>query len=123
MEYYILNYKFPAGSISHFLLAVSFFQLYKEVLIYYFYKNFSFKNLAKPGVVAHAFNPSTWEAERGKFLSSRPAWSTERVPGQPGGTQRHPNSKNLKNKVSKKELSHGRNGVNRDVDSCCIAHA
>jgi hypothetical protein len=28
-------------------------------------------------VVAHAFNPSTWEAEAGGFLSSRPAWSTE----------------------------------------------
>jgi hypothetical protein len=31
----------------------------------------------KPGVVAHAFNPSTWEAEPGGFLSSRPAWSTK----------------------------------------------
>jgi hypothetical protein len=38
----------------------------------------------KPGVVAHAFNPSTWEAEAGEFLSSMPAWSTEWVPGQPG---------------------------------------
>jgi hypothetical protein len=28
-------------------------------------------------VVAYAFNPSTWEAEAGRFLSSRPAWSTE----------------------------------------------
>jgi hypothetical protein len=37
-----------------------------------------------PGMVAHAFNPSTWEAEAGGFLSSRPAWSTEWVPGQPG---------------------------------------
>jgi hypothetical protein len=35
-------------------------------------------------VVAHAFNPSTWEAEVGQFLSSRSAWSTEFVPGQPG---------------------------------------
>jgi len=35
-------------------------------------------------VVAHAFNPSTWEAEADGFLSSRPAWSTEGVPGQPG---------------------------------------
>jgi hypothetical protein len=25
----------------------------------------------------HTFNPSTWEAEAGEFLSSRPAWSTE----------------------------------------------
>ena len=38
----------------------------------------------KPGVVAHAFNPSTWEAETGRFLSLRSAWSTECVPGQPG---------------------------------------
>ena len=36
------------------------------------------------GVVAHAFNPSTREAEADGFLSSRPAWSTEWVPGQPG---------------------------------------
>jgi hypothetical protein len=43
-------------------------------------KDFSgnFENMA-PGVVAHAFNPSTWEAEAeaGGFLSSRPAWSTK----------------------------------------------
>jgi hypothetical protein len=33
----------------------------------------------KPGVVAHTFNPSTWEAEAeaGRFLSSRPVWSTK----------------------------------------------
>jgi hypothetical protein len=30
-----------------------------------------------PGIVAHAFNPSTQEAEAGVFLSSRQAWSTE----------------------------------------------
>jgi hypothetical protein len=35
-------------------------------------------------VVEHAFNPSTWEAEAGGFLSSRPVWSTEWIPGQPG---------------------------------------
>jgi hypothetical protein len=28
-------------------------------------------------VVAHAFNPSTWEAEAGRSLSLRPAWSTK----------------------------------------------
>jgi hypothetical protein len=27
--------------------------------------------------VAHAFNPSTWEVEAGRFLNSRPPWSTE----------------------------------------------
>ena len=31
----------------------------------------------QPGVVAHAFDPSTWEAEAGRFLSSRSACSTE----------------------------------------------
>jgi hypothetical protein len=31
----------------------------------------------RPGVVVHAFNPSTWEAEAGEFLSWRPAWSTK----------------------------------------------
>jgi hypothetical protein len=35
-------------------------------------------------MVAHAFNPSTWETKAGRFLSSRPALSTEWVPGQPG---------------------------------------
>ena len=32
----------------------------------------------------HAFNPSTREAEANGSLSSRPAWLTEWVPGQPG---------------------------------------
>jgi hypothetical protein len=31
----------------------------------------------EPGVVAHAFTPSTREAEAGGFLSLRPAWSTK----------------------------------------------
>jgi hypothetical protein len=31
----------------------------------------------EPGVVAYTFNPSTWEAEAGGFLSSRLAWSTK----------------------------------------------
>jgi hypothetical protein len=39
--------------------------------------------LIKTVRVAHAFNPSTWEAEAGEFLSLRPAWSTEWAPGQP----------------------------------------
>ena len=38
----------------------------------------------EPDVVAQAFNPSTQEAEAGGSLSSRSAWSSERVPGQPG---------------------------------------
>ena len=42
------------------------------------------KRCASWAVVAYAFNPSTWEAESGGFLSLRPAWSIEWVPGQPG---------------------------------------
>jgi hypothetical protein len=30
-----------------------------------------------PGVVAHIFNPNTQEAEAGRFLSLRIAWSTK----------------------------------------------
>jgi hypothetical protein len=33
--------------------------------------------LSRQAVVAHAFNPSTREAEAGRFLSLRPAWSTK----------------------------------------------
>jgi major histocompatibility complex class I len=39
--------------------------------------NLTLKNFSGQAVVAHAFNPSTWEAESGGFLSLRPAWSTE----------------------------------------------
>jgi hypothetical protein len=35
------------------------------------------KKKKKLGSMAHAFNPSTWEAETGRFLSSRPIWSIE----------------------------------------------
>jgi hypothetical protein len=38
----------------------------------------------KPGMVVHSFNPSTQEAEAGRFPSLRPVWSTKWVPGQPG---------------------------------------
>jgi hypothetical protein len=33
--------------------------------------------IREPGMVVYAFNPSTWEAEAGGFLSSRPALSTK----------------------------------------------
>jgi hypothetical protein len=52
-------------------------------------------------MLAHAFNPSTWEAEAGGFLSSRPAWSKEWVPGQPG---LHRETLSQKKKKKKKVL-------------------
>ena len=44
---------------------------------YELYKRLDRKKRDKPGVVVFNFNPSTWEAEEGRFLSLRPAWSTE----------------------------------------------
>ena len=35
-----------------------------------------FKNCSIQAVVVHGFSSSTWEAEEGRSLSSRPAWST-----------------------------------------------
>jgi hypothetical protein len=40
-------------------------------------KKNSLKTISSWAVMAHALDPSTWEAEAGGFLSSRPAWSTE----------------------------------------------
>jgi hypothetical protein len=56
--------------------------------------------------MAHTFNPSTWEAEAGRFLSSMPAWFTVyRVSSRTArATQRNSASKkkikNLKTKTT-----------------------
>ena len=55
--------------------------------------------------MAHAFNPRTWEAEAGEFLSSRPAWSTELVSSRTArATQRNPV---LKNQKKRKKIIYG----------------
>ena len=67
---------------------------------YIYYWAASAQNICrKPRMVTHAFNPSTRESEAGRFLTSRPAWSTRWVPGQPG--QRNPVSRGKKNKKQK----------------------
>jgi hypothetical protein len=48
------------------------------------------RSLLSRSVVAHTFNPSTWEAEAGGFLSLRSAWSKMWVPGQPGLYRENP---------------------------------
>jgi hypothetical protein len=53
--------------------------------------------------VAHTFNPSTREAEAGRFLSSRPAWSTKWVPGQPGLHRKTLSRKKKNNQTNKKQ--------------------
>ena len=35
-------------------------------------------------LVVHAFNNSTWEAEAARFVTSKPAWTSQWAPGQPG---------------------------------------
>jgi hypothetical protein len=60
-------------------------------------------------VVAYTFNPSTCEAEAGRFLSLRPAWSTEWVLGQPGLyretlSQKTKTNRQNKNKNNKKKI-------------------
>ena len=56
-------------------------------------------------MVAHTFNPSSWEAEAGGFLSLKPAWLTEGLPGQPGLHRETPfqNTSPTQQKIIKKE--------------------
>lgn len=53
-------------------------------------------------VVVHTCNSSTREAEVGGSLSSRPVWSTEKIPGQPWLPRKKPISKNQRKKRKQK---------------------
>ena len=57
---------------------------------------------------AHAFNPSIWEAEAGRFLSLRPAWSTKVSSRTARATQRNPVSKSQKKKRGWRDGSVGK---------------
>jgi hypothetical protein len=61
------------------------------------------KKYQELGSGAHAFNPSTWEAEAGGFLSSRPAWFCKVSSRAARATQRNPVLKEKKKKKEKKE--------------------
>jgi hypothetical protein len=52
-------------------------------------------------VVAHAFNPSTWEAEAGRFLSSKPGLQSEFQDSQ--GYTEKPCLKTKQNKTKQKK--------------------
>jgi hypothetical protein len=73
------------------------------------------KRKEKPGVVAHAFNLSTQEAEAGGFLSSRPAWSTEWVPGQPGLHRETLSRKTKTNKQTKTKQKKNQKNKNKSL--------
>jgi hypothetical protein len=66
-------------------------------------------------MVAHTFNPSTWEAEEGGYMSSRPAWSTKWVPGQSGLHRKSLSrkNKNKQNKTNKKTITTTKNQTNK----------
>jgi hypothetical protein len=63
-------------------------------------------------VVAHAFDPSTWEAEAGGFLSSRPAWSQSEFQDSQGYTEKpclekQQQQKKTKTKTKKRYILNG----------------
>ena len=60
----------------------------------------TYKDSVLPSMVAHAFNPSTWEADAGRFLSLRPAWSTKEFQDSQGYTE------TLSQKKKKKKKQH-----------------
>jgi hypothetical protein len=62
--------------------------------------NYELKVLPSLAVVAHAFNPSTWEAEASGFLSLMPAWSTSEFQDSQGYTEK-PCLKKIKIKINK----------------------
>jgi hypothetical protein len=55
--------------------------------------------------VAHAFNPSTWEAEAGGFLSSGPARAIEK-PCLEKTKKKQKKTKKPKNQKKKKKVCH-----------------
>ena len=75
--------------------------------------------------LTHAFNPSTWEAKTGGFLSSRPALSTEGVPGQPGlcreTLSRKQTNKSQKKKKKKKQPNNKNIGSTPQQEAQCLS--
>jgi hypothetical protein len=68
-----------------------------------------------PGSGAHAFDPSTWEAEAGGFLSSRPVWSTESSRTARAIQRKKKKKKERKKEKRKKERKKGR----KEGRKCC----
>jgi hypothetical protein len=65
-----------------------------KYLFFFFFHVFVYQDRSCQAVVAHTFNPSTWEAEAGEFLSLRPALVYRVSSRTARATQRNPVSKN-----------------------------
>jgi hypothetical protein len=89
---------FPSVSVQHFVSIFPPISILFPLL----------RRTKEQGVVAHAFNPSTREAEAGRFLKSRPACSTKWVPGQPG-LYRETLSRKNQNKQTNKQTKKTKN--------------
>jgi hypothetical protein len=70
-------------------------------------------------MLAHAFNPSTWEAEADGFLSSRPPWSIKWAPGQPGLHRETLSQNKQTNKQTNKHHKKTKNNNNNNKKECC----
>ena len=70
-------------------------------------------------VVKFAFNPSTWEAEAGRFLSLRLAWSTKWVPGRPGYTEKPCLEKETNKQTNKNSQSSLENCFSGNTNQPC----
>jgi hypothetical protein len=72
--------------------------------------------ISKPGVVAHAYNPSTWKAEAGGFLSSRPAWSTSEFQDSQGYTEKPClENKTKQNKTNKQKTKKKKDKISKKI--------
>ena len=73
-------------------------------------------------MMVHACNPSTWEAEAGGFLSSRPAWTTEWVPGQPRLHRETLSQKNKKTKNKQTNKNKKQKNLSLPRSLCVFMH-
>jgi hypothetical protein len=75
------------------------------------------------GMVTHAFNPSTWEAEAGGFLSSRTAWSKDSQGYTEKPSLEKTKKKKKKKKAKEKERAIRSGPVSSTLHGLCTASA
>jgi hypothetical protein len=90
-------------------------QLKRPVNIFNKIKEENFPTLKKEMLDGHG--GSTWEAEAGRFLSSRPAWSTKTVPGPPGLYRKTLSRKKKKEKRKERKKERGAHKHTRSLQN------